>query len=75
MMEAATDSILTCAACGHAYRVSEGRDSCGACPLHEGCSTSCCPNCGTSNINPNQSYLARWLQRIFNGGSHAVTPH
>jgi len=60
----ANDPIITCVACGLTYPVSQGRDSCERCPLHTDCSTSCCPNCGTSNINPDQSRLAHWVQRI-----------
>jgi Fe2+ transport system protein FeoA len=59
------DPVITCVACGLTYSVSQGRDSCDHCPLHTDCSTSCCPNCGTSNINPDQSRLARWVQRLF----------
>ncbi|MHB8113012.1 MAG: FeoA family protein, partial [Bellilinea sp.] len=58
------DAMITCVTCGLTYSVSQGRDSCARCPLHEDCSTSCCPKCGTSNINPDKSRLARWLQRI-----------
>ena len=57
-------AMITCVTCGLTYSVSQGRDSCARCPLHEDCSTSCCPKCGTSNINPDKSRLARWLQRI-----------
>jgi len=59
------DPVITCVACGLTYRVSQGRDSCGQCPLHKDCSTSCCPKCGTSNINPDKSRLARWVQQFF----------
>ena len=58
------DPVITCVACGLTYRVSQGRDSCGQCPLHKDCSTSCCPKCGTSNINPDKSRLARWVQQL-----------
>lgn len=67
------ETVISCIACGYRYPLSEGQDSCGPCPLHEDCSTSCCPKCGTNNINPDKSRLARWLQRVFNGGSHAIT--
>ena len=60
----AKDAMITCVTCGLTYSVSQGRDSCVRCPLHEDCSTSCCPKCGTSNINPDKSRLARWLERI-----------
>ncbi|MFZ3078044.1 MAG: hypothetical protein WA109_00010 [Bellilinea sp.] len=69
----ANDAMITCVACGLTYSVSQGRDSCARCPLHEDCSTSCCPKCGTSNINPDKSRLARWLQRALNGEKNAVS--
>jgi len=65
------EAVISCVACGLQYRASEGRDSCGRCPLHEDCSTSCCPKCGTSNINPERSRLASWLNRVLNGGKYA----
>lgn len=67
------ETVITCVACGYRYPLSEGQDSCGTCPLHQACSTSCCPHCGTNNINPDKSRLARWLKRAFNGGSNAVS--
>ncbi|MHB1339589.1 MAG: hypothetical protein ACYCYG_12325 [Bellilinea sp.] len=70
---AVQETVITCVACGYHYAVSEGQDTCGSCPLHEACSTSCCPKCGTNNINPDKSRLARWLQRVFDGGSNAAS--
>jgi hypothetical protein len=67
------DAVITCAACGLVDRVSQGRETCASCPLHSDCSTSCCPRCGTSNINPQRSRLARWLQRAFNGEKEALS--
>ncbi len=66
------DTMIECVACGLRYPISQGQDSCGHCPLHEACSTSCCPRCGTNNINPDKSRLARWLNRLFRGGSDAI---
>jgi len=72
MIERVEDTLISCVACGLTYAVSQGRDSCGTCPLHADCTTSCCPQCGTSNINPDKSRLARWLQRVFNGEKNAL---
>ena len=68
------DALITCVACGLTYTVSQGRDSCARCPLHEDCSTSCCPKCGTSNINPDKSRLARWLQKVLSKGTPVAEP-
>jgi Fe2+ transport system protein FeoA len=38
---------------------------CDNCPVHSGCTTACCPNCGATNINPQGSRLARWLEKLF----------
>jgi Fe2+ transport system protein FeoA/rubredoxin len=70
----AIDTLITCVACGLTYTVSQGRDSCARCPLHEDCSTSCCPKCGTSNINPDKSRLARWLQKVLSKGTPVAEP-
>jgi Fe2+ transport system protein FeoA len=70
----AIDTLITCVACGLTYTVSQGRDSCARCPLHEDCSTSCCPKCGTSNINPDKSRLARWLQKVLSKGTPVAGP-
>ena len=66
------DTVITCVVCGLRFRVSEGRSTCESCPLHKACSTVCCPNCGTSNIIPERSVLARWLNRALKGDQHAL---
>ena len=70
----ARDAMITCVTCGLTYSVSQGRDSCARCPLHEDCSTSCCPKCGTSNINPDKSRLARWLEKVLSKTTPADEP-
>ena len=57
---------ITCAVCGYHYDPAEN-PSCGACPLHKGCSMTCCPNCGTSNINPAASVAASWAKKVMKG--------
>lgn len=57
---------IACAVCGYHYDPAEN-PSCGTCPLHRGCSMSCCPNCGTSNINPVASKAASWARRLMKG--------
>lgn len=65
----AAPTLLTCAVCGYAFDPS-AHPSCAGCPLHKGCSMACCPNCGTSNINPAGSRLATWIKNRF-GVKHA----
>jgi hypothetical protein len=56
-------SLITCAVCGFRFDPEE-HPGCSACPLHVGCATACCPNCGASNINPQRSRLARLVERL-----------
>jgi hypothetical protein len=62
--------MLTCTVCGFRFDPAE-HPSCGTCPLHAGCTMACCPNCGTSNINPDASRLATWMKSILKGKNHA----
>lgn len=62
-------NLITCAVCGHTFDPAQ-HPSCGSCPLHQGCSMACCPQCGTTNINPAGSRLATWLKTLM-GDSHA----
>ncbi len=57
-------TTLTCSVCGFRFDPAENQ-GCAKCPIHSGCTTACCPNCGTSNINPAASGLARWVERLF----------
>ena len=57
-------NTLTCAVCGFEFDPTEN-NGCESCPIHSGCATACCPNCGTTNINPSASRLARWVERLF----------
>jgi hypothetical protein len=67
MAKTETATTITCAVCGLTYNPAENT-SCSSCPLHSGCSMTCCPNCGGSNINPAGSRLAAFLQKILPGG-------
>ncbi len=58
------DGFITCAVCGFSFDPS-AHEGCRACPLHSGCVTACCPNCGATNINPRRSGLARLVERLF----------
>ena len=58
------NSTITCSVCGYRFDPSE-HAGCANCPIHEGCTTACCPNCGTTNINPSASRWAVWLDKLF----------
>jgi len=55
----------TCPVCMTEFDPS-ARAACSACPIGRGCSMICCPNCGHTTIDPNQSRLAGWVSTFFN---------
>ena len=71
MKSPASDSptLITCALCGFTFNPAE-HPACSTCPMHAGCPTACCPNCGATNINPSESALARLVQRLFKKKEH-----
>lgn len=56
--------LITCPLCGYRFDPS-GRVACPTCPIHDHCNLVCCPNCGHTTIDPNQSRIARWVARFF----------
>ena len=56
--------MIICAMCGNKFDPA-ANPSCGACPLHGGCATVCCPKCGYSTINPEQSKLVKMFSAFF----------
>ena len=62
--------LITCTVCGFTFDPAQ-HPACSTCPLHEGCPTACCPNCGATNINPQESALARLVERVFKKKAHA----
>lgn len=56
--------MITCPMCGTQFDPVQN-PACGACPLHDGCATACCPTCGYSTINPDQSKLVRMFAGLF----------
>jgi Fe2+ transport system protein FeoA len=54
-----TPLSFSCPLCGHRFDPS-AHSSCGSCPLNTGCRMVCCPNCGHSTVDPQESRLARW---------------
>lgn len=62
-----------CPLCGYGF--DEGLDKCGACPLHGGCSTLCCPRCGYTFAEESATLnglrkLGRTLGRILRARRH-----
>jgi len=61
-----TISTVTCPLCGLGFD-SHGQAGCRACPLAAGCKLTCCPSCGYSWIEPEQTrsgrFLRRWIHR------------
>lgn len=57
-------STINCMVCGFEFDPTLN-PGCENCPVHSGCTTACCPNCGATNINPQGSRLARWLDKLF----------
>lgn len=57
-------TMITCTMCGTQFDPVTN-PACGACPLHGGCSTVCCPTCGYSTINPDQSKLVKMFAVLF----------
>lgn len=69
-MSAMTEAhLITCVACGQRFDPAQN-PSCPTCPLHSGCVTACCPNCGTSNIDPAASKWAGWVKRFIGARNH-----
>lgn len=64
------DTFITCSVCGFRFDPA-AHAGCASCPLHEGCTTACCPNCGTTNINPQASGLARWIEKVISRAGKA----
>jgi Fe2+ transport system protein FeoA len=60
-----TTSTVNCPLCNTTVD-SLGQAGCRACPLAAGCKLTCCPNCGYSWIEPEQTssgrFLGRWIR-------------
>ena len=56
--------MITCAMCGTEFDPVTN-PACGACPLHAGCTAVCCPKCGYSTINHEQSKLVKMFSVFF----------
>lgn len=57
---------VTCLLCGHSFDPA-GSVACGACPLSPGCRVTCCPACGYSWVDPQQTTLGRWMAERIEG--------
>ena len=65
--------MMTCAMCGTKFDPATN-PACGACPLHGGCATVCCPSCGYSTINPEQSKLVKMFAVLFSKKAVETAP-
>jgi hypothetical protein len=65
-------AALTCSICGHVFDPT-GQAACSSCPLNRGCQMVCCPACGTTNIDPAQSKLARWISKMMGVKKYGTT--
>jgi hypothetical protein len=66
-----------CPLCTHAF--DDGREKCSACPMHTGCATICCPNCGYSFVDRSATVsgvtrAARALRRFLRGPAEGGEP-
>lgn len=55
-----TGANLLCPLCGHRFEAA-GAAGCEACPLSPGCQITCCPACGYSWVEPEQTVIGRWM--------------
>lgn len=58
-----TEPSLRCPLCGTVFDPT-AQAACSSCPLKGGCTLVCCPNCGYTTVNPEESRLARWAERL-----------
>jgi hypothetical protein len=66
------NSTVVCSICGYDFDPL-GHAACTSCPLNNGCHMVCCPSCGSSNIDPAQSTLVRWISKLMGEKKHGVT--
>ncbi len=72
---------LSCPVCGHQFVPTH--QGCSNCPLHQGCTLTCCPACGHTTVDPNQSKLAALAAKIIKrqdtsqieGNWHSIKKH
>ena len=55
--------MISCPICGTRFDPAEN-GACESCPLHEGCNQICCPSCGYSTVDLEQSSLARFTSGL-----------
>ncbi len=58
------EAELKCPAC-QTPLAPGAQAACSSCPLHSDCNLICCPNCGVSTVDPQDSRLARWAANFF----------
>lgn len=50
--------LMSCSLCGHRFGVAAAGSLCASCPVNQGCTIVCCPQCGHGNVDVAQSRLA-----------------
>jgi Fe2+ transport system protein FeoA len=59
---------FTCPLCGHAFDPA-AHLACQTCPLHSGCRLVCCPACGHTTVDQEQSRIVRWITGLLSRAS------
>lgn len=49
-------AVMVCGLCGHSYSES-AKTGCSSCPMNDGCLMTCCPSCGYTAPDPQNSKL------------------
>ena len=52
-----------CTVCGPRFDPI-AQAACANCPLYKGCTMVCCPSCGFTTLDHNQSSIVRWISRL-----------
>jgi Fe2+ transport system protein FeoA len=61
-MAVKSEQFIDCAMCGQSFDALAHV----ACTVHSGCNLVCCPHCGYSDINAQESRIAHFMSKIFN---------
>jgi Fe2+ transport system protein FeoA/rubredoxin len=59
---------FSCTVCGHIFDPLE-QTACQSCPIYQGCAMVCCPACGFTTLDHNQSSIVRWIHRFSKRGN------
>jgi hypothetical protein len=65
--------MIHCPLCGYDYDPAASKPTCQGCPLHQACSTACCPRCGYKM--PAESKLGKLFKRLAAKGEQRADTH